>query len=66
MASAARAAEIRAMVRNAVIGAIQTDLDGDERLFKEVWEECDDIEKGIAENEARRCIAAIRGMIARP
>lgn len=33
--------QIRSLVRRQLMIAIQADLDGDEQLMKEVWEECE-------------------------
>lgn len=44
----------RELVRQAVISALQTDLDGDEQLMKEVWEVAEDREE--ARDELRAII----------
>lgn len=51
-----REMEIRHKVRKAILTALQRDLDGDEQIMKEVWEDCYKPEYAIAEDELKKVI----------
>jgi hypothetical protein len=56
-----RKTEIRKKVRSQIAGVMQADLDGDEFLMKEVWEDmADDAEMDVAKDEMRRILAFLR------
>lgn len=53
-------ARICKAVRQAIITVLQADLEGDEQIMKEVWEECGSMDEQYA---AQREIAAIITLI---
>lgn len=58
---AKREKEIRRIVRAQVVDALNRDLNGDERVMKEAWEECvTSEEQAIAESELSAIIELIR------
>ena len=58
-----RTKEIRKLVRAQIVYYIRQDLDGDELLMKEVWEELDgDREFVVAREEMVRIINAINAL----
>lgn len=61
--NAKREEEIRRIVRAQVVDALTQDLEGDERVMKEAWEECTSKKDlKIAEDELRRIVALIAAL----
>ena len=55
--------DIRRMTRDAIIYALQRDLDGDEQIMKEVWEECEDQDDiKVGSDELKQVIKLIRSL----
>lgn len=51
------------MTRDAIIYALQRDLDGDEQIMKEVWEECEDQDDiKVGSDELKQVIKLIRSL----
>lgn len=63
MTDADRRFYIRTLARKQIIEAIRQDMDGDESLMKEVWEECDSEEEHAeALDMMAKIIVAIEGL----